>query len=70
MEWVLSNQNHTEDTIKDMQSGFAITLLAGSWIEPFNIDTDAPEGMEFQGYALYLRSGLGVAKELMTKRPT
>jgi hypothetical protein len=50
------------------QSGFAITLLAGSWIEPFNLDIKTPEGMGFKGHALYLRSGLVVAKELMTKR--
>ena len=68
MEWILSNKDFTEDTIKDMHSGFVITLLAGSWIEPFNLDIKTPEGMGFKGHALYLRSGLVVAKELMTKR--
>jgi hypothetical protein len=70
MEWILSNQDCAEETIKDTQSGFAITLLAGSWIEPFNLDIKTPKGMGFQWHALYLRSGLGVAKELMTKRLT
>lgn len=68
MEWILSNKDFTEDTIKDTHSGFVITLLAGSWIEPFNIDTKAPDGMGFQGHALHLRSGLGFARELMTNR--
>jgi hypothetical protein len=70
MEWVLSNKDCAEETIKDTQSGFAITLLAGSWIEPLNLDIKTPEDMGFQGHALYLRLGLGVAKELMTKRLT
>jgi hypothetical protein len=76
MKWILYNQNCSkdtaegviEDTVEDTQSGFAITLLAGSWIEPFDLDTKIPEGMSFKGHALYLRSGLGFAKKCVTNR--
>lgn len=64
MEWILS----TEFTIEEANTGFIITLLSGSWSEPLNLKTKAPDGMGPQGQALYLRLGLEFAKTFMSKR--
>lgn len=64
MEWILS----TELTIEDTKTGFVIYLLSGSWSDPANLKTKAPDDMTAQEQAKYLRLGLEFAKEFMAMR--
>ena len=64
MEWILS----TEYTIEETKTGFVITLLSGSWLEPDSLKTKAPDEMTVQEQAKCLRLGLEFSKEFMAKK--
>jgi hypothetical protein len=64
MEWILS----TEHAIEETKTGFVISLLSGSWLEPNSLNTKAPDEMTVQEQAKCLRLGLAFAKEFMAKR--
>tara|TARA_R110001583_G_scaffold131248_1_gene282938 strand:- start:5878 stop:6102 length:225 start_codon:yes stop_codon:yes gene_type:complete len=66
-------RNHWEfkrpSIIINAENGFEITLLAGSWIMPKNLDVKAAKGYPKERYARQIREGINYAKSATLANP-
>jgi hypothetical protein len=60
MDWRFVNSH----IIKDVETGYTIQLLGGTWFSPKEIRPIAPQGMDFFQQASMLRCGLEYVSEL------
>lgn len=64
MNWVIHDQN----TLKELDTGFVIKLIEGTWFHPRDIYPIAPPGMGTIEQARMLRLGLKYIETLSTEQ--
>lgn len=64
MNWVIADQN----TLKELETGFAVKLVEGTWFHPRHIYPVSPPHLDFLTQARLLRLGLEYVNSLGNSR--
>ena len=64
MKWVV----HDHNTLKELESGFVIKLVEGTWFHPRDLYPIVPPGMDAVTQARMLRRGLKYIDTLSSER--